>query len=58
MSTQATKQFDTLDNASLEGIKGGVSCFEGVLGLGGLGAVGGPWGVVGGVLVGFAGFCM
>ena len=52
------KQFEVMDEVMLSNIEGGVSCFEGIVGIGGLGAVAGPWGVLGGVLVGVAIFCM
>lgn len=58
MNMKTFEQFELMDNKELSTIEGGVSCFEGVVGVGGLGAVAGPWGVVGGVLVGAAAFCM
>ena len=38
------KQFEVMDEVMLSNIEGGVSCFEGIVGIGGLGAVAGPWG--------------
>lgn len=58
MNTKAMEKFEVMDEMVLSTIEGGVSCFEGVIGVGGLGAVAGPWGVLGGVLVGTAAFCM
>ncbi len=52
------EQFDVMTSAELSTVEGGVSCFEGVIGVGGLGSTAGPWGLVGGVLVGAAAFCM
>ena len=58
MMNTMVKQFEVMDEVMLSNIEGGVSCFEGIVGIGGLGAVAGPWGVLGGVLVGVASFCM
>ena len=58
MNTKTFEQFDVMTDTELAKVEGGVSCFEGVIGVGGLGCVGGPWGMVGGVLVGAAAFCM
>lgn len=58
MMNTMVKQFEVMDEVMLSNIEGGVSCFEGIVGVGGLGAVAGPWGVLGGVLVGAASFCM
>ena len=52
MATQTIENFNTLDLETLASVEGGLSCDEGMLAVGGLGAVGGPWGAVGGVLVG------
>ena len=57
MATQTIENFNTLDLETLASVEGGLSCDEGMLGVGGLGAVGGPWGAVGGVLVGAALYC-
>ncbi|SDJ30049.1 Blp family class II bacteriocin [Streptococcus equinus] len=58
MNTKTFEQFDVMTEAELSTVEGGVSCFEGVIGVGGLGSTAGPWGLVGGVLVGAAAFCM
>lgn len=52
------EQFGVMTDEALSTVEGGVSCFEGVIGVGGLGSTAGPWGLVGGVLVGAAAFCM
>lgn len=58
MNTQAFERFDIMDNEALSAVEGGLSdCATGILGTGGLGAVGGPWGMVGGAMVGAAAFC-
>ena len=57
MATQTIENFNTLDLETLASVEGGLSCDEGMLEVGGLGAVGGPWGAVGGVLVGAALYC-
>ncbi|MFR7931366.1 MAG: Blp family class II bacteriocin [Streptococcus thermophilus] len=57
MATQTIENFNTLDLETLASVEGGLSCDEGMLVVGGLGAVGGPWGAVGGVLVGAALYC-
>ena len=57
MATQTIENFNTLDLETLASVEGGLSCDEGRLAVGGLGAVGGPWGAVGGVLVGAALYC-
>ena len=51
MATQTIENFNTLDLETLASVEGGLSCDEGML------AVGGPWGAVGGVLVGAALYC-
>ena len=48
MATQTIENFNTLDLETLASVEGGLSCDEGMLAVGGLGAVGGPWGAVGG----------
>lgn len=58
MNLKMMEQFEVMDEVMLSNIEGGVSCFEGIVGIGGLGAVAGPWGALGGVLVGYASFCM
>ncbi|MCU0082906.1 Blp family class II bacteriocin [Streptococcus danieliae] len=50
--------FEDLDQNELLRIEGGVSCFEGVVGFGSLGASFGPWGMVGGGLIGAAAYCV
>ena len=57
MATQTIENFNTLDLETLASVEGGLACDEGMLAVGGLGAVGGPWGAVGGVLVGAALYC-
>ena len=57
MATQTIENFNTLDLETLASVEGGLSCDEWMLAVGGLGAVGGPWGAVGGVLVGAALYC-
>ena len=57
MATQTIENFNTLDLETLASVEGGLSCDEGMLAVGGLGAVCGPWGAVGGVLVGAALYC-
>ncbi|MGT2924906.1 Blp family class II bacteriocin [Streptococcus caviae] len=58
MNTMAFEQFEAMDNQALAAVEGGFSdCATGILGTGGLGAVGGPWGIVGGAMVGAAAFC-
>ena len=57
MATQTIENFNTLDLETLASVEGGLSCDEGMLAVGGLGAIGGPWGAVGGVLVGAALYC-
>ena len=57
MATQTIENFNTLDLETLASVEGGLSCDEGMLAVGGLGPVGGPWGAVGGVLVGAALYC-
>lgn len=58
MTTTVYERFDVMDNESLSAVKGGLSdCALGILSTGGLGAVGGPWGLVGGAMVGAATFC-
>ena len=57
MATQTIENFNTLDLETLASVEGGLSCDEGMLAVGGLGEVGGPWGAVGGVLVGAALYC-
>ena len=57
MATQTIENFNTLDLETLASVEGGLSCDEGMLAVGGLGSVGGPWGAVGGVLVGAALYC-
>ena len=57
MATQTIENFNTLDLETLASVEGGLSCDEGMLAVGVLGAVGGPWGAVGGVLVGAALYC-
>ena len=58
MNTKMMSQFEIMDTDMLACVEGGVSCFEGVVGIGSLGAAAGPWGALGGVLVGYASFCM
>lgn len=55
---QKQSVFLLLTENDLEKVNGGVSCFQGVVGLGGLGAQFGPWGMVGGMLIGAAGYCL
>ena len=43
MATQTIENFNTLDLETLASVEGGLSCDEGMLAVGGLGAVGGPW---------------
>ena len=57
MATQTIKNFNPLDLETLASVEGGFSCDEGMLAVGALGAAGGPWGAVGGVLVGAALYC-
>ena len=57
MATQTIENFNTLDLETLASVEGGLSCDEGMLAVGGLVAVGGPWGSVGGVIVGAALYC-
>ena len=57
MATQTIENFNTLDLETLASVEGGLSCAGGMLAVGGRGAGGGPWGAVGGVLVGAALYC-
>ncbi|MGV3027964.1 Blp family class II bacteriocin [Streptococcus hyovaginalis] len=57
MNTKTFKQFDVMDDMVLSTVEGGVSCFEGVIGVGGLGAVADPWGGAAGLFSGSTAFC-
>ncbi|EHI74103.1 Bacteriocin class II with double-glycine leader peptide [Streptococcus criceti] len=61
IKTLAFEQFEAVDNETLAIVKGGLSdCAQGTLATAALGAAtgGGPWGAVGGGLVGVAAFCL
>ena len=57
MNLKMMEQFEVMDEEMLSNIEGGVSCFEGVVGIGSLGAGFGPGGAVVGFLGGTGAFC-
>ena len=57
MNLKMMEQFEVMDEVMLSNIEGGVSCFEGVVGIGSLGAAAGPGGAIVGFLGGTGAFC-
>ena len=58
MTTKTMEQFEVLDTETLASVQGRNFCENGILAMAGIGTAGGPWGVVGGVLVGAAIYCL